>query len=67
MVTGENLILHILIPNTYLPQHNIDILDYVHDIELVYQYSSKTEVLDMVPMVHKEFSSTVECILSNTV
>ena len=38
----------------YLPQHNIATLDYVHDIEIV-------------NYVHKELSSTVECILSNTV
>ena len=30
-------------------------------------YISIHEILDIVPSVHKELSSTVECILSNTV
>jgi len=29
-------------------------------------YISIHEILDIVPSVHKELSSTVECILSNT-
>ena len=49
----------------YLPQRNVATLDYFHDIELVYQYSSKTEVLDVISSVHKKLSSTVKYILLN--